>query len=148
MSEILDDLQKEASRPRPIFLVVAAFVSFAAVGAYVYEESIVEQSGALVFAVLLVSLVIIAMCLVLCYRIPRLGNRLLGYDIVIVDPDKKVKSGVQYSGGFKVDGGTDIKRQNSKRKSARYSRKKYAEVTRQMQQDSETDTVSSPENKD
>jgi len=135
-------LEKEASKPRPVFLVAAAVVSMVAVGAYLFEEAIITSTrgGAVAFAVIIIFLVLLALGLVLCYRMPRLGNRLLGYDVVIVNRDKQVKSDVQFSGGFKAETGLETKRMNSKRKQARYSRRKLAEVTRQMQQEQTADS--------
>lgn len=135
MSEITDELKAEASRPRRGFLVAAAVVSFLAMAAYLFQEDIILASGGVAFATLLILLVLLALGLVACYRIPRLGNRLLGYDVVIVDPSKQVKSDVQYSGGFKAETGVETKRMNSRRKQARYSRRKLAQVTREMQQE-------------
>lgn len=135
MSEIRDEVNAEASKPKIVFLVAAAIFALIAAFAYLNEEDIVAASGATGFALLLMLSVLVSLCLVLCYRIPRLGNRLLGYDVVIAKSDEKGKADMQYSGGFKIDGGADLKRQNSRRKEARYSRKKYAEVTRQMQEE-------------
>lgn len=135
MSEIEDELKAEAAKPRRGFLVAAAAASAAAVAAYVFEEDIILRSGGLGYAILLIGLVFIALALVLCYRNPRLGNRLLGYDIVVADTGPKAKSDVQYSGGFKAETGVETKRMNSKRKQTRYSRRKFAQVTREMQKE-------------
>ncbi|MFC3050704.1 hypothetical protein [Kordiimonas pumila] len=130
-------LQDEAKTPRVGFLIAAGGVSALALTAYLFEETIITttRGGSMAFAVILIFLVLLALVLVLCYRNPRIGNRLLGYDVVIVNPDKKIKSDVQYSGGFKSESGLETKRMNSKRKQARYSRRKLAETTRQMQQE-------------
>jgi len=137
MGEIEDELKAEALRPRRGFLVAAAVAIFLAFFAYFFEDDIVASSsgGQLTFAFLLIFLVLAAMLLVLCYRSPHIGNRLLGYDVVITKPDKGVKSDVQYSGGFKAETGLETKRMNTRRKQARYSRRKLAETTRQMQQE-------------
>ncbi len=135
MSELQDEINAEASKPRVIFLIASGIFSIIAAVSYFNEEKIIEASGPTGFAVLLMLTIMVAMCLLLCYRIPRLGNRLLGYDVVLAKPDDKGKADMQFSGGFKMDGGTELKRQNSRRKEARHSRKKYAEATRQMQQE-------------
>lgn len=146
MSEIRDEIEAEARRPRPGFLVAASVCMILAVAAYMFEEDIVSSDGGgqLMFAFLLIFLVLTAMGLVLCFRSPRLGNRLLGYDVVIIDPDKSSKSDLQYSGGFKAETGADTKRMNTKRKQARYSRRKLAEVTRQMQQEAAAENKPEP----
>lgn len=136
MSEITDELKAEAVKPKRVFLVAAAVVSMLIVGAYLYQDDIILGSSPLAYGALLIVLVLLALALVACYRSPRLGNRLLGYDIIITDPDKKgAKSDVQYGGGFKTESAADAKRMNSKRKQARYSRRKLAQVTREMQQE-------------
>lgn len=127
------DIKQEALEPRRVFLIAGSITSVLGVLAYLYEETIVITSGPVAFAVILVFLVLISLFLILCYRKPAWGNRLLGYDIVLVNPDKKIKSDVQYSGGFKAESGVETKRMNSKRKQARYSRRKLAQVTREMQ---------------
>ncbi len=136
MSEISDELKAEAVKPRRVFLVAAAIVSGLVAAAYVYQDDVMRASSPLAYGALLIVLVLLALALVACYRTPRLGNSLLGYDIVITDPDKKgVKSDVQYGGGFKTDSAADAKRMNSRRKQARSTRRKLAQVTREMQQE-------------
>lgn len=136
MSKISDELKAEAIKPRRVFLVAAAIVSALVAAAYVYQDDVMRASGPLAYGALLIVLVLLALSFVACYRTPRLGNRLLGYDIVITDPDKKgVKSDVQYGGGFKTDSAADAKRMNSRRKQTRSTRRKLAQVTREMQQE-------------
>lgn len=127
------DIKQEALEPRRGFLTAGGVTSILGVLAYLYEETIVMTSGPVAFAVILVFLVLVSLFLILCYRKPVWGNRLLGYDIVLVNPDKKIKSDVQYSGGFKAETGAETKRMNSRRKQARYARRKLAQVTREMQ---------------
>ena len=136
MNENIDKQQNEPAEPRPAFLAAAAVAVVLAAVAYIYEDAIVSGSGGqLTFAAILIVLVLSAMVLVLCYRNPALGNRLLGADKALNKPQKGVKSDVQYSGGFKAESGADTKRLNTKRKQARYSRQKLAKVTRKMQQE-------------
>ena len=146
MSELKDKIEAEASRPRRGFLVAAGVCILLALGAYVFEDQIVASSdgGQFKFAILLVFLVLASMGFVMCYRTPRLGNKLLGYDVVISKPNKGLKSDMQYSAGFKADTGADTKRKNTKRKQARYSRRKLAQVTREMQQDANSKTNPTP----
>jgi len=146
VTELKDEIESEASRPRPGFLVAAGVCILSALGAYFFEEQVVASSGGgqLSFAILLVFLVLASMGFVMCYRSPRLGNKLLGYDVIISKPNKGVKSDVQFSAGFKADTGADTKRMNSKRKQARYSRRKLAQVTREMQQDAPSEPNAKP----
>ena len=132
MSEITDELKAEAVRPHRGFLVVAAVFAVAAIAAYLYEEDVVNNSGPMAYALMLITLVIFALFMVQCYRVPQLGNRMLGYDIVLVNPSKKLKADVQYTAGFNQASGADLKRMNSRRKQARSSRKRLAQVTRDM----------------
>jgi len=135
MTDPDDDLKLAAETPRPVFLVAAAVCAGIAFFTYFLEDEIVnaDGQGALTFAFILISLVFGAMFLLLCYRNPRLGNRLLGYNVQTKQDGPKAKSDLQYSAGFKGETGLDVKHRNTARKQARHSRKKLAEVTRQMQ---------------
>lgn len=135
MSETEDELKAIADTPRLIFLVAAAVLAGLAFFAYFLEDTIVSEDGrgALTFAFILISLVFGAMFMLLCYRNPRLGNRLLGYSVSQNAQSPKAKSDVQYSAGFKGETGIDVKMRSTARKQARHSRKKLAEITRQMQ---------------
>ena len=137
MSE--DDYMQEALKPRPGFLLVAAVFAGLTVAAYLYEPVIIEMSDGsnVPFAVLLTALVLASIVMVLFYRNPRLGNRLLGYGAVFDSPDTREddSGGYHFSGGFKSsDTATSAKRMNSRRKQARATRRQYAKVTREMQQ--------------
>ncbi|MCJ9429264.1 hypothetical protein [Kordiimonas marina] len=130
-----DSFEDEALRPRRGFLVASAVASVAAIAAYLYRDDIIGADGhnEIAFAFLIGMLILIAMYLLLCFRVPRIGNRLLGYDVMLKPEKKKEKASMEYVGSFKVQAGLAEKRQNTNRKQARYSRRKLAEVTRQMQ---------------
>lgn len=130
-----NSLQADAERPRVGFLWAAGISSTLAVLAYLFEPVIAGETGenALVYALLLGLLILLSMGLVLCYRVPRIGNRLLGYDVAVMPMREKEKSSLQYTGSFQVESGLTEKRMSSQRKQARHSRRKLAEVTRQMQ---------------
>ncbi len=124
-------------KPRIGFLIASAIAALLAVAAYVFEDQIVgggPGNSGISFAFLLISLVLAAIFLLLCYRVPRIGNRLLGYHKLNAQPKITPKSDVQYSAGFKAETGVETKQLNSRRKQARHSRKKLAAVTREMQQ--------------
>ena len=127
----------QALTPRRGFLVAASAVAALAVAAYLYEDVILGLSptgSQTPFAILIVSLVLIALALLLCYRVPRLGNRLLGHDVVLKPDDgRDMNEGYHFTGSFKVDTAADTKRQNSRRKQARATRRQLAQATRQMQ---------------
>jgi hypothetical protein len=135
MSDDQNDIVEAARTPKPIFLVLASIAALGAVVAYFYQNAIVEASGITAFAFLLLMLVLIAMVFMLCYRVPKIGNRLLGYDAVIGPKEKSVNEGYHYTGTFKVETAVDTKRQNTKRKQSRYNRRKIAAVTREMQKE-------------
>ena len=101
---ISQELEEEAGRPRRIFLVLAAFVSLGAVAAYLFPEAIGanDEEASFAYVLVLSGLVMFAMFLVLCYRVPRIGNRFLGFDIVITEPEKEINSGYHYTGAFKA----------------------------------------------
>ncbi|WP_417463319.1 hypothetical protein [Kordiimonas sp.] len=130
-----NELDAEARRPRVGFLWAAGVLCVMAVLTYLSENVIVgpRGEGALGYAIVLGIEILIAMCLLLCYRVPRLGNRLLGFDMMLKKPSKGEKSSMSYTGSFHVETGAAEKRMNTRRKEARYSRRKLAEVTRQMQ---------------
>ncbi|PCI60858.1 MAG: hypothetical protein COB37_09085 [Kordiimonadales bacterium] len=140
MSEIRDEIEAEASRPRRIFLALASITMFLAVLVYLYEDVVIEtmrsdtSSGQLAFAILLIFLVIATMVLIMCYRSPRLGNRMLGYDAVLMKAPKGDQTSVHYSAGFGAETGSDTKRRNTQRKQHRSERRRLAKVTREMQQ--------------
>ena len=136
MDEPNDSLNEMMAKPRIGFLVAAAFSALLAVGAYIFEDEIIGPAGedSVTYALLLVVLVLVTMALLVCYRVPSLGNRVLGYHRLNANPKMAAKSDVQYSAGFKSDTGVDTKRVNSRRKQTRHSRKHYAAVTREMQQ--------------
>lgn len=135
MEDQENTIHEAASKPQPVFLVLASLVSMGAMAIYFYKPEITERSGEVGFAFLLVFLVLGALFLVLCYRMPRVGNKMLGFSIVIDEPEKKINEGYHYTGTFKVETGADEKRQNSKRKQARYNRRKIAALTREMQKE-------------
>ena len=134
MKKEQDELQADALRPRIGFLVVAGLLSAGAVLVYMFEDALVGRrgEGSVAFAFVLGFLVLSAMIFVLFYRVPRLGNRLLGFDSVLKKPAKSEKSSMSYTGSFHVETGLAEKRVNTQRKSMRHSRKHYAGVTRQM----------------
>lgn len=135
MNKKEDSLEAEVNRPRPVFLWAAAITSVAAVLGYLFEPAIAGEDGenALGYAVLLILLVILTVFLVLCYRVPRIGNRLLGYDVATMPKRDQEKSSLNYAASFKVESGLTEKHMSSRRKQARHSRRKLAETTRQMQ---------------
>ncbi len=124
-----DDLQAEALRPRIGFLIASAVTGATAVVAYF---ALAEEAGDFLYVLLIGFLIFLAMFLLLCYRQPQLGNRFLGYDVVTAPRREKEKSSLNYAGSFEVESGLTEKRMASKRKQARHSRRKLAEVTRQM----------------
>ncbi len=127
--------ENEARRPRVGFLIAAGVFSALAFGAYLYEDEIIAQSpdgSPVPFAILLGMLVLVAMVLVLFYRVPSIGNRVLGYDIILNKTDKQAGKGYHFASGFKSESAVEEKRAASRRLSARQTRRKYARATRDM----------------
>ena len=150
MTSIQDEMKSDAMKPRPGFLWAAAVACVLAVATYASEDVMVgtRGEGALAYAFLLGLFVLLAMALVLCYRSPALGNRLLGYDIVLKKPSKIQKSSLNYTGTFHVETGLQEKQMGTQRKQARHARRKLAEVTRQMQAEADQEKAESkPEEK-
>lgn len=132
-----DDFQTELLKPKMGFLLASGTAAALAMGVYIFEDDI--TSGApgdtgITFAFLLIALVLLAMFFMLCYRVPTIGARLMGYHKLTGDK-KSVKSDVQFTAGFKSETAVDAKRLNTKRKQARHSRRKLAAITREMQQE-------------
>ena len=126
----------ELHKPRRIFLVLAFIFTLGAAFAYLYEDSLPSASSAnsnTGFLMLLVGCVLLSVFMVLCYRVPRIGNKLLGYGIY-EKPKDKFTEGYHYSAGFSTESAVDEKRMNSKRIKTRSQRKKYAKATREMQE--------------
>lgn len=131
-----DDFQAELLKPKMGFLLASGVAAALAVIVYIYEDDVVSGASGdtgITFAFLLIALVLLAMFFMLCYRVPTIGARLLGYHKLTGD-QKTVKSDVQFTAGFKSETAVDTKRQNTKRKQARHSRRKLAAITREMQQ--------------
>ncbi|WP_262695606.1 hypothetical protein [Kordiimonas aquimaris] len=149
MQDQKNEFQDELNKPRIGFLITAAILSALSLGVYFYEADIVSDNSALAYSLLLITLVLAAMFFMLCYRVPRIGNRLLGYHKMVDEPDKSGKSDVQFSAGFKQETAADKKRMNTQRKQARYSRRKLAAITREMNQEkSQADnSVTKPDSK-
>lgn len=132
-----DDFQAELLKPKMGFLLASGAAAVTAMVVYLFEDDI--TSGApgdtgITFAFLLIALVLLAMFFMLCYRVPRIGARLMGYHKLTGD-EKTAKSDVQFTAGFKSETAVDTKRLNTKRKQARHSRRKLAAITREMQQE-------------
>ncbi len=131
-----DDFQVELMKPKMGFLIASGIAAVLAMVVYLFEEDITagaQNDTGITFAFLLIALVLLAMFFMLCYRVPRIGNRLMGYD-KLTGRKKTVKSDVQFTAGFKSETAVDAKRMNTKRKQARHSRRKLAAITREMQQ--------------
>ena len=132
-----DDVQAMLMRPRMGFLLASGAAAFVAMVVYIYEDDIISGApgdSGITFAFLLIALVLLAMFFLLCYRVPKIGARLLGYH-KLTGEKKTVKSDVQFTAGFKSETAVDTKRLNTKRKQARHSRRKLAAITREMQQE-------------
>ncbi len=132
----------ELHKPRRIFLALAFIFTLGAAVAYIYEDSLLSASSvnsSTGFLMLLVGCVLLSVFMVLCYRVPRIGNKLLGYG-VYEKPKDKFTEGYHYSAGFNTESAVDEKRMNSKRIKTRSQRKKYAKATREMQEKSSEKT--------
>lgn len=137
-----DDFQTELMKPKMGFLLASGSAAVLAMVVYFLEDEITagaQNDSGITFAFLLIALVLLSMFFMLCYRVPRIGNRLMGYD-KLTGRKKTVKSDVQYTAGFKSDTAVDAKRMNTKRKQARHSRRKLAAITREMQQKNSENT--------
>jgi len=132
-----DDFKAELLKPKMGFLLASGAAAVLAMVVYIFEDDITTSAQGdtgITFAFLLIALVLLAMFFMLCYRVPTIGARLLGYH-KLTGAKKTVKSDVQFTAGFKSETAVDTKRLNTKRKQARHSRRKLAAITREMQQE-------------
>lgn len=122
----------------PVFLILAAFSVVGLLATYNYEDALIggfsgslgSSSASLVFAVSLILLVLLTLFFVMCYRTPRLSDRILGKAKVLPDDET---SGFKYTGGgFTPASAGDEKKLNSQRKSARAMRKQLAAKQREL----------------
>ena len=146
MAKDNDDFQAELLKPKMGFLISSGITAVLAMAVYFLEDEIgggANDTG-LTFVFLLITLVLVAMFLLLCYRRPHIGNRLMGYHKLTSDKEL-AKSDVQFTAGFKSETAVDEKRMNTKRKQARHSRRKLAAITREMQQKSSEKAELNPE---
>ncbi|WCL55663.1 hypothetical protein [Gimibacter soli] len=127
------DMKDDALRPRAGFLVCAAVAAGGAVATYLNEDVIIDKSGDMAFVVLLAIFVLISLMFVLFFRVPSIGNRLLGQSAVL-DAGQREKKGAMstFTSPFNVETGVHEKRQATARKSARATRKSVAATTRAM----------------
>ena len=131
-----DNFQANLLKPKMGFLIASGISAVLAMVVYLFEDDITagaQGDTGITFAFLLIALVLLAMFFLLCYRVPGIGNRIMGYD-KLTGSKKTVKSDVQFTAGFKSETAVDAKRMNTKRKQARHSRRKLAAITREMQQ--------------
>lgn len=135
-----DNFQDELLKPKMGFLLASGAAAVTAMVVYIFEDDITAGAAGgagdsgITFAFLLIVLVLLAMFFMLCYRVPRIGARLMGYD-KLTGEKKNTNSDVQFTAGFKSETAVDTKRLNTKRKQARHSRRKLAAITREMQQE-------------
>ena len=129
----------------PVWLVFGLITISATVGAYLYQDDILYHTNAseFAYAVTLLLLVVMTLFFVMCYRNPALGEKIIG-KAPDVEHSEKDKASFLYTGFTKTKSASDEKILNSARKKARSSRKHYAAVTREMQDDKKPED-SSPE---
>ena len=118
----------------PIWLIFGLVTISATVAAYLFEDDILyyTNSSEFAYAVLLLLLVLMTLFFVMCYRNPALGEKIIG-KAPDVEHSEKDKTSFLYTGFTKTPSASDAKILNSSRKKARSSRKHYAAVTREMQ---------------
>lgn len=146
MVRSLEEIQREKARKGPkilrIYLVGALFFLGLAVAAYVFETELafsdfnqLDDFGAepdnLRFLMALTVPIILALLCVYCYRVPRVGLKLLGYTVELRDEGERL-GGVTYD-IFQGETGSDQVLQHSRRKQARHTRRKVARETMKME---------------
>ena len=139
----LEKANREGPKKNPIWLVFGLVTISATVAAYLYEDDVMYYSNAseFAYAVLLLLLVVMTLFFVMCYRNPAFGEKIIG-KAPDVDHSEKDKTSFLYTGFTKTPSASDAKILNSSRKKARSSRKHYAAVTREMQDDEKSEDSS------
>ena len=133
--------QKHEEPKKPvIFLYLAAVMVALAVLAYAFEDTLYinrpyteitfHTVNVYLFGILGLSL-IGAFFFLKCYLSPHLGNRLLGRETRIGKKSGESVSTVTYN-VFDDTTAASVKSQSIRRKTARHSRRRYAEATREM----------------
>jgi len=136
MSDSLHKRKNKGPQKNIMWLLFGLITISATVVAYAYQDDIIFYSNGSVFAysVLLILLVLMTLFFVMCYRNPALGEKIIG-KAPNVDQTQNEKSSFHYTGFTKTNSASDEKILNSKRKKTRNTRKHYAAVTREMQDD-------------
>ena len=121
---------EEPPKGPKIFLYLAALMMVLAVLAYAYEEwlfDLYRSAATFVYAITLS--VLLGLLFLYCYRVPKLGHKLLGRRLEgDRDPQSKVPS-VTYN-IFKAETGADVALRHHKRKTARHLRRRLAREAR------------------
>ena len=139
----LEKAHSKGPKKNPIWLIFGLVTISATVAAYLFEDDILyySNSSEFAYAVLLLLLVLMTLFFVMCYRNPALGEKIIG-KAPDVDHSEKDKTSFLYTGFTKTSSASDEKILNSSRKKARSTRKHYAAVTREMQDEEKTEDSS------
>lgn len=147
--------QRKVHRPKknPLFLVAALVCIIGVILTYTYEFELSTMyfNREVHFAVSVLELLFVVMTLYFmrCYLSPKLGKKLTGLDLIdeatgdIAQVYKDYTPEARfYTRVFKVQSGKDEKIINSSRKKVRSTRKHYAAVTREMQDEEKSEDSS------
>jgi len=112
-----------------VFLVLAAVMMLLTILAYVFEEELFDLTYSHeAFIVSITMGVLLALFFLLCYRVPRIGLRLLGRGVELGQPRDDNDSSSTFN-VYKSESGTEEKLHHSRRKQSRHLRRKLARNT-------------------
>ncbi len=122
---------EEPPRGPRVFLYLAALMMVLAVLSYVFENWLFDlYYSASTFVYAITISVLLGLFFLYCYRLPRIGYKLLGRRLEAErDPQSKVPA-VTYD-IFKDEMGSDVALRHHKRKTARHLRRRLAREAKQ-----------------
>ena len=131
---------EDAAKGPKVFLYLAALMMVLAVLSYVFEEWLFDlyfSTSTFVYAITIS--VLLGLFFLYCYRMPRIGYKLLGRRLEGErDPKSKVPA-VTYD-IFKDEMGSDVALRHHRRKTARHLRHRLARETKEAKEAKEAKT--------
>ena len=126
---------EEPPRGPRVFLYLAALMMVLAILSYVFENWLFDlYYSASTFVYAITISVLLGLFFLFCYRLPRIGYKLLGRRLEAErDPQSKVPA-VTYD-IFKDEMGSDVALRHHKRKTARQLRRRLAREERQKRRE-------------
>jgi hypothetical protein len=128
---------KQIEKPK-VFVVLAGLMLVVTMVSYAFEEELydIAQSPEL-FVLLISGSLVLALFFLTCYRVPRLGYRILGRESEL-GYKKPIKGGVSFN-VFKSEDPSEVKILASARKEVRHRRRSFKNQKVQVEPKSQND---------